>query len=106
MLRSALRLPLSASAGACWLILCATLAEAQTEADNYERLRVEQYLAESGLREDPAPEGKRIRRVLVVRREVFEGDDLLVPVVLPHFASTWPNFFHALTTESTIRREL
>lgn len=86
--------------------MCAALARAQSGDENFERLRVEQYVAGSGLREDPAAEGKRIRRVVVVRREVFEGDDLLVPVVLPAFAPTWPNIFHGLTRESVIRREL
>jgi hypothetical protein len=106
MLSRARRLPLWASGGACWLLMCASLARAQPAGDNYERLRVEQYLGSTGLREDPAPEGKRIRRLQLVRREVFEGDDLLVPVVLPTFASTWPNLFHAVTRESIIRREL
>lgn len=86
--------------------MCAALARAQTPAASYEQKRLDQYLGSVGLREDPTPQGKRIRRVSIVRREVFEGDDLLVPVVLPRFASTWPNMFHVLTTEDTIRREL
>ncbi|HKU42032.1 MAG TPA: hypothetical protein VJR89_27930 [Polyangiales bacterium] len=86
--------------------MCAALVRAQTPPESYERQRADQYLASVGRREDPAPEGKRIRRLEIVRREVFEGDDLLVPIVLPRFASTWPNFFHVLTTEHTIRREL
>lgn len=103
------RLPLWASAGVCYSLLCASIAiraSAQSQEDSYEQKRVMQHVAAANLRVDPAPEGKRVRRVVFVRREVFEGDDLLVPVVLPPFASTWPNTFHWLTEESTIRHEL
>jgi hypothetical protein len=103
------RLPLWASAGVCYSLFCASIAgraSAQGQEDSYEQTRVMQHVAATHLRVDPAPEGKRIRRVVFERREVFEGDDLLVPVVLPPFASTWPNAFHWLTEESAIDREL
>jgi hypothetical protein len=102
-------MPLWASAGVCYTLLCAAFdarASAQSLDDSYEQKRVLQHVAATGLFVDPAPEGKRVRRLLFERREVFEGDDLLVPVVLPRFASTWPNTFHWLTETSTIRREL
>jgi hypothetical protein len=102
-------MPLWASAGVCYTVLCASTgprASAQTPHESYEEKRVLQHMAAAGLRAEPTPEGKRIRRVAFERREVFEGDDLLVPVVLPRFASTWPNNFHWLTESSTIAREL
>jgi hypothetical protein len=102
-------MPLWASAGVCYSLLCASIsarASAQKLDDTYEQKRVMQHVAAANLRVDPAPEGKRVRRLSFERREVFEGDDLLVPVVLPRFASTWPNTFHWLTETSTIRREL
>jgi hypothetical protein len=102
-------MPLWASAGVCYTLLCAALAQrasAQRVEDSYEQKRVMQHVAAAHLLVEPAPEGKRIRRVLFERREVFEGDDLLVPVVLPRFAPTWPNTFHWLTETSTIQREL
>jgi hypothetical protein len=102
-------LPLWASAGVCYSLLCASIAaraSAQGREESYEQKRAMQHVAAMHWSVDPAPEGKRIRRITFERREVFEGDDLLVPVVLPPFASTWPNTFHWLTATSTIRREL
>lgn len=102
-------MPLWASAGLAYTLLCASCdarASAQSPDDNYEQKRVMQHLAAANLLLDTAPEGKRVRRLRFERREVFEGDDLLVPIVLPRFASTWPNAFHWLTETSTIRREL
>ncbi len=55
---------------------------------------------------DHAPDGKRIAFIRVVRDEVFVDDELLVPIVLPRFAPTWPNTFHWLTEPSVIRDEL
>lgn len=103
------RMPLWASAGMYCAALCVMRSEpasAQQSPQSYETQRVMQYLAGAGLGVDDAPEGKRIRKIFLERREVFEGDDLLVPVVLPSFAPTWPNLFHAVTTDPTIRREL
>jgi hypothetical protein len=88
------------------LLIGPSTARGQTHDDSYELQRVRQYLDGAGLKADPAPEGKRVRRVVVVRREVFESDDLLVPVVLPRFASTWPNAFHHVTETSTILGEV
>lgn len=103
------RVPLWATVGVCYAVLWAchaTRASAQGLEDSYEQKRVLQYLTSASLRVETAPEGKRIRQLRFERREVFEGDDLLVPVVLPTFASTWPNTFHWLTERSTIEREL
>lgn len=102
-------MPLWASVGVCCTVVCASIAaraSAQGLEDSYEQKRVLQYLTSMGAHLDTAPEGKRIRHLTFERREVFEGDDLLVPVVLPQFASTWPNTFHWLTERSTIEREL
>ncbi|MET0387720.1 MAG: hypothetical protein ABW321_17245 [Polyangiales bacterium] len=73
---------------------------------SYESQRLALFLRAAGLEEDPTPEGKRIAYVRFERREVFEKDDLRVPLILPSFASTWPNAFHWLTREARIRREL
>jgi hypothetical protein len=98
-----------------WLTLCGALCVlspvhaqpiAPTYAATYEAQRVQQFLDSAKLQIDPAPEGKRIRYLRFERRRVFEPNDLLVPLVLPRFASTWPNAFHWLTEESRIRREL
>ena len=98
-----------------WLTLCGTLCvvtpvQAQpvepTYSATYEAQRVQQFLDAAKLQIDPAPEGKRIRYLRFERRRVFEPNDLLVPLVLPSFASTWPNAFHWLTEESRIRREM
>lgn len=88
------------------LLIGVSGARAQPHSDSYELQRVRDYLDGAGLRVDPAPEGKRVRRIVVVSREVFEEDDLLLPVVLPRFASTWPNAFHHVTEKSTILAEV
>jgi hypothetical protein len=81
--------------------LCAQPSEA-----SYEDKRVQLFLDSRGLIEEPQPEGKRIRYVRYERRQVLEPDDLLVPVVLPNFASTWPNVFHWLSEQSMVQREV
>ena len=81
-------------------------AHAEPATESYEAHRLKLFLGATGLHVDPAPEGKRIAYVRFERREVFEPDDLAVPLILPRFASTWPNAFHWLTTESRIRSEL
>lgn len=63
----------------------------------YETQRVERALRARSLQVDPQPEGKRIAFVEVAQEDVFVEDELW-PV--------WPNLFHWLTRESTIRREL
>ena len=91
-------------AGLCGVLLAflgAARAFAQPEP-TYETVRLTSYLEQQGLRPDARPEGKTIAYVRHARRPVLEGDDLLVPIVLPRGASTWPNYFHYLTEQSTI----
>ncbi len=88
------------------LSVAAAAAHAQRSDATYEAERAARALRERSLQPDPAPEGKRIEFIEVVREEVLQNDELLVPVVLPRFAPTWPNAFHWLTRESVIRREL
>jgi len=76
------------------------------EPRTYEAQRVDLALRTSGYQREPAPAGKRITFVRFVREEVFVGEELLVPIVLPPEAPTWPNAFHWLTEESVVRREL
>jgi hypothetical protein len=76
------------------------------EPRTYEAERVDAALRANGYQRDLAPAGKRITFVRFVREEVFLGQELVVPVVLPPEASTWPNAFHWLTEQSVVRREL
>ena len=89
-----------------WSAWCAGLAAGQELSDSYETQRLELFLRGAQLVPDPQPEGKRIAYVRVERREVFEQNDLAVPIILPQFASTWPNAFHWVTTEQRVRAEL
>lgn len=82
------------------------VAQAQSAEQSYEARRLQLFLDQAGLEPDEHPEGKRIAYIRVERREVFEPNDLAVPLILPRFASTWPNAFHFLTTEQRIRQEL
>ncbi len=94
---------------ALWAVVYASGAHAQAPAarePTYETQRLQRFLRNERLDEDPAPEGKRIAYLRVVRREVLEPDDLSVPIVLPHFAPTWPNHFHWLTEDATVRRDV
>ena len=80
---------------------------AQSDAPSlYESQRVAAALQRHARTLEPQPEGKRIAFVIVEREEVFAPNELLVPIVLPRFASTWPNTFHWLTNEDVVRREL
>src|SRR5262245_11029058 len=92
------------------LFLCslawAGVGHAQGAADSYETRRLELFLQGAQLESEPNPEGKVIAYIRVERREVFEADDLAVPIILPKFASTWPNAFHWVTTEQRVRAEL
>ena len=72
----------------------------------YDARRADYALRSYGYERDRAPQGKRIVFIRIVREEVFVGEELLVPIVLPREASTWPNTFHWLTEESVVRREL
>ena len=72
----------------------------------YESQRMAAALARHSRGVDPAPEGKRIAFIEVEREEVFARDELVLPLVLPRFAPTWPNTFHWLTEEDVVRGEL
>ncbi len=54
-------------------------------------------LAQAGLEPEPAPEGKIIDRIVVLRHPIIEASD-------PWPA--WLNIFHLVTRERTVRREL
>lgn len=66
-------------------------------ADTYEWERTERLLHTLGLELAPAPEGKRVAWVRVVRDEIFVEDE-----VWP----LWFNWFHKKTHEDVVRREL
>jgi hypothetical protein len=99
---------------AAWAWARAVAAEAGSVAapvaggsNTYEQARLDAFLTQAALEADPRPTGKLIAYVRYERRDVFERDDaLLVPLVLPAFAPTWPNHFHWLTEQDTIAREL
>ena len=76
------------------------------EQQTYEAQRADLALRARGYQRDASPAGKRIAFVRFVREEVFVGEELLVPIVLPPEAPTWPNALHWLTEESVVRREL
>ncbi len=76
-------------------LVCFSAASAR--ADTYEWQRTEQLLRRSGLELAPAPEGKRIAWIRIVRDDVFVGDEIW---------PTWFNWFHATTRERIVRREL
>src|SRR6185312_8526687 len=96
---------------ACWFILVQPVAALddvvnQAAPESYETKRLELFLQSAKLVVDPRPESKLIEYIRVERREVFEPNDLAVPLILPSFASTCPNLIHWLTTEKRIRSEL
>ncbi len=77
------------------VIVSSPAASAQTSV--YETQRTAKVLAGLGYAEDPAPAGKRISAIHVVRHDVFAEDE------------PWPTFFnafHALTDEDVVTREL
>ncbi|MCA9517991.1 MAG: BamA/TamA family outer membrane protein [Myxococcales bacterium] len=63
----------------------------------YEDQRLQKVLGEEHLTIDPAPDGKRIRRILIVRKDVLADDEPF---------PTFLNAFHWRTRESTVAREL
>ena len=75
------------------------LAEAVAVAPTvpYEDARTQAVLADSGLTADPAPEGKTIAWVRIVRHDVFAEDEII---------PTFFNVFHGLTDEDVVAREL
>jgi len=66
-------------------------------AESYEWQRTHRLLAHEGLELDPAPEGKQIAWVRIVRDDVFVEDEIW---------PTWFNIFHCRTRDEVIRREL
>src|SRR5262249_1819230 len=86
-----------------------------TEYSPYEQEAIDAALAEQHLEIDPAPEGKRIGRIRVVRLDVLEprdpGPELLkrVPIVSPlgkYVKKSMLNALHVRSREYVIRREL
>jgi hypothetical protein len=63
----------------------------------YERTALDLALGARGLKVDPAPEGKRVGRIVVVNHEVFGPDDGHLQLL---------NYFHRTTRESIIEREV
>lgn len=70
---------------------------AEARSVEYEDQRLAKVLAEEHLVVDPAPDGKRIRKIIIVRRDVLAEDEPF---------PTFLNAFHWLTHESTVAREL
>jgi hypothetical protein len=86
-----------------------------TEYSPYEKEAIDGALQDLKLTIDPAPEGKRVRKILGVRLEVLErrdpGPELLKPVpILSPLGTAIPksalNSLHILTKEWIIKREL
>jgi len=86
-----------------------------TEYSPYEKEAIESALRDLHLSVDPAPEDKRIGKVIGVRLEVLEardpGPELLkkVPIVSPvgkYLTKPMLNWIHVLTKEWIIKREL
>jgi len=80
--------------------LAALVAAADHEppaAPSYEDERLGRALAAAGMTVDPAPEGKRIGVIHVVRDDVFAEDEPF---------PTFLNIFHARTEDDVVRREL
>lgn len=87
------------------LLLLVAASRARGEV-TYEVRSFDLALRQLGYERDPTPHGKRVTFIRIVREEVFVGEELVVPIVLPRKAPTWPNAFHWLTDESVVRREL
>jgi len=92
------------------LLVCAVSGPAVAQrgpASLYEVQRVRRVLESRGQQVEPQPEGKRVAFIQVAQEEVFiEDEALLIPIVLPRVAPTWPNAFHWLTADEVVRREL
>ncbi|MEO7037548.1 MAG: BamA/TamA family outer membrane protein [Polyangiaceae bacterium] len=83
-----------------WAAFGVSARSAWAQASTYSTLEqsvLRQKLGERGLEIDPAPEGKRIEAVDIVRMDVFDERD-----PMPDFV----NLFHATTRERVIRSEL
>ncbi|MET0341624.1 MAG: BamA/TamA family outer membrane protein [Polyangiales bacterium] len=89
---------LAALAAATCALACASLAPSRARANaTYEWQRTQRLLAAEGLEPAGLPEGKRIAFIRVVRDEVFVADE-----VWP----SWFNWFHRVTRDDVVRREL
>jgi hypothetical protein len=64
---------------------------------SYEQQRLDRQLTKQKLTEDLLPAGKRIGFVRIVRDDVFVADEIW---------PLWFNWFHGLTREDVVRREL
>ena len=73
------------------------LGTAQSAKVSYEAQRTARLLHAENLELEPAPEGKRIAFIRIVRDDVFVAEE-----VWP----TWFNWFHGRTRENVVRREL
>ena len=82
-----------------WLlcVLAWLCASSPARADTYEAERTQHLLDKLKLEPDPAPEGKRIAWVKIVRDDVFVEDEIW---------PTWFNWFHGTTRDGIVRREL
>ncbi|MFO0748589.1 MAG: BamA/TamA family outer membrane protein [Myxococcota bacterium] len=69
----------------------------EPERDSYETERVTRALEAAHRTVDLAPDGKRIRKIVIVRDDVFAEDEPF---------PTFLNVFHALTEEDVVAREL
>jgi len=77
--------------------LASPAAEVLSRQQQYEQELIEQTLRRLGLEPEPSPEGKIIDRIIVDRHPIIEKSDPW---------PDWLNWFHVLTGEQTIRREL
>lgn len=64
---------------------------------SYEQAALDRALQRTGLKVDPAPDGKRVRRIVVVNLDVFGPDEGFLQ---------WFNLFHRTTRPAVIAREV
>lgn len=75
--------------------------------ERYEEQLIDAALAEHGLEVEPAPEGKRIERIVIVTNDVLLGSDFRIfdrVPVLSHFRAL--NRLHVRTRQYIVRQEL
>ncbi len=78
-------------------VLAAPVSAAPPAPLPYEDARTAEVVTAQGLVPEPAPEGKHIAFIRVVRHDVFTEDELI---------PTFFNVFHGLTDEDVVTREL
>ena len=103
------------------LLLCASRASAQSGAAQgtsakpssqntgyspYEKETIKRTLKSTGGKVDPAPEGKTIESVEIVRLEVLEDRDPVPEAVLTIPVRKLANSLHYVTRDAIIRREM